>query len=132
MRSITKIFIILFLLSLVPLTGCKGGMGGAVDTSPLSGDNNNGTGNNNNTTGPLTISWDAPTQNTDGSPASIAGYKIYYGISSGLYTGALDVGNVTSYTVDLSIAPGTYYIAVTAYDASGNESDFSNEVSSTF
>jgi hypothetical protein len=78
---------------------------------------------------PFTVAWDAPKTNSDGSPASIAGYIIYYGTSSGFYTSSVDVGNVTTYAVTgLSLASGTYYFAITAYDTAGNESDFSNEV----
>jgi hypothetical protein len=61
------------------------------------------------------------------SEADVSGYKIYYGHASGHYVSPIDVGNVTSYTLDL---PGKKsYIALTAYDAYGNESGFSNEVS---
>ncbi len=82
------------------------------------------------TTGSATLSWNAPTTNTDGTPLTdLAGYKIYYGTSSGNYTAVINVGNITSYAVG-NLAPGaTYYFAVTAYDSANNESSFSNEVS---
>ncbi|HEX8947797.1 MAG TPA: fibronectin type III domain-containing protein [Dissulfurispiraceae bacterium] len=82
---------------------------------------------------PKTLSWDAPTTYTDGTALSdLAGYKIYIGASPGNYTKSVDVGNVTTCTIDsLSLAPGTYYFAATAYDAEGKESVFSNEVSKT-
>ena len=75
---------------------------------------------------------DPPTTKADGTPLTdLAGYKIYFGISSGNYTQNIDVGNVTSYTVT-NLSTGTaYYFATTAYDASSNESSFSNEVSKT-
>ncbi len=83
------------------------------------------------TTGSATLSWDAPTTNTDGTPlTNLAGYKIYYGTSSGNYTRIIDVGNVTTSVIN-NLAPGTYYFTTTAYDASGIESDYSNEVSKT-
>jgi len=64
----------------------------------------------------------------DSSPdTEIAGYKLYYGRASGGYDAAIDIGNTSSYT--LSVPKGKYYIALTAYDNTGNESDFSNEVS---
>lgn len=69
-----------------------------------------------------TISWDA------NGESDLAGYKIYYGESAGSYTELLDVGNVTSYQIQLTPAIN-YYFAVTAYDYSGNESTFSEEVS---
>ncbi len=53
---------------------------------------------------------------------------MYYGAASGQYGSSLDCGNVTTCTVS-NLGPGTYYFAVTAYDASGGSSGFSNEVS---
>jgi hypothetical protein len=71
----------------------------------------------------LTLAWDPNTE------ADLTGYKIYYGTRSGGYDFAIDVGNVTRYTVT-GLEPETrYYFALTAYDTSGNESDFSGEVS---
>jgi hypothetical protein len=108
----------------VILAGCGGG-GSSLDS---------GTGTTNgggNVSG--TLIWDAPTSNTDGSPATdVAGYKIYYGTVSGTYTASIDVGNTTSIsltTLAASVPAGLYYIAVTAYDTGGNESVYSNEIS---
>ena len=80
----------------------------------------------------VTLSWIPPTTKADGTPLTdLTGYKIYFGVSSGNYTQNIDVGNVTSYTVT-NLSTGTaYYFATTAYDASSNESSFSNEVSKT-
>jgi hypothetical protein len=80
----------------------------------------------------VTLSWIPPTTKADGTPLTdLAGYKIYFGGSSKNYTQNIDVGNVTSYTVS-NLSTGTvYYFATTAYDASSNESSFSNEVSKT-
>ena len=76
----------------------------------------------------IPLSWDVPTTNSDGtSLTDLAGYTIYYGTASGDYSQSINVGNVTTYTVPISIG-GTYYFAVTAYDTTGNESDYSNEV----
>jgi hypothetical protein len=80
----------------------------------------------------VTLTWIPPTTKADGAPLTdLAGYKIYYGVSSGSYTQNIDVGNITTYTVT-NLSTGTaYYFATTAYDASSNESSFSNEVSKT-
>jgi hypothetical protein len=51
-------------------------------------------------------------------------------MSSGTYSDVVDAGMTTSYTIS-GLAPGTYYFAVRAYDASGNESGYSNEASKT-
>ncbi len=58
----------------------------------------------------------------------LAGYMIYYGTSSGNYDVSLDVANWTSVTIAGLDGSETYYFAVTAYSAYGDESDFSNEV----
>lgn len=68
----------------------------------------------------------------------LAGYKIYYGTSSGIYDGiGADQGNSpvilsTLNKFDITgLQPNTkYYFAVKAFDTSGNESDYSSEVSS--
>lgn len=60
----------------------------------------------------------------------LAGYHVYYGPGSKLYTEMVDVGNTTTYKVS-NLVPGKYYLAVTAYDTAGNETDFSEEVTKT-
>lgn len=80
--------------------------------------------------GQVILSWDPPTTNADGSPLTdLDGYRVYYGTSSGVYDTTLDVGSVITSTVSNLTDGVIYYFAVTAYDLSGNESDFSNEVS---
>jgi hypothetical protein len=54
---------------------------------------------------------------------------IHYGTASGTYSQGIDVGNTTSYTVSNLIDGQTYYFAVTTYNAAGDESVDSNEVS---
>jgi hypothetical protein len=72
--------------------------------------------------GAATITWKA------NSEADLAGYKVYIGTSSGIYSKSIDVGNVTSHRVTLSKG-STYFFAVTAYDKTGNESGKSAEIS---
>jgi len=82
--------------------------------------------------GQATLSWNAPTKNTDGSALTdLDGYLIYYGTASRSYSQVIDVGNVRSYTVTNLAGGHTYYFAVTAYDTTFNESVFSNEFSKT-
>lgn len=72
------------------------------------------------------ISWNANAE------ADLAGYKIYYGTATGAYGTPIDVGNVTSYTVTVNPTVTTkYFVAVSAYDTSGNESVKSDETSIT-
>lgn len=78
----------------------------------------------------VTLTWDAPTTNADGTPLTdLAGYKIYTSKAPGVYTEpAIDVGNVTTKTLT-NFCEGIYYFVATAYDVDGNESVYSNEVS---
>lgn len=81
--------------------------------------------------GSVTLSWNAPTQNMDGSPLTdLAGYRIYYGTRSGAYDYEVEIDNpsVMTYVLD-ELDPATYYIAATAYNTSGIESSFSSEIS---
>lgn len=75
--------------------------------------------------GHAVLSWHP---NTDDD---LAGYKIHYGTAPRTYGPPADVGNVTTHTVGRLQVGVTYYFAVTAYDAAGNESGFSNEVRQT-
>lgn len=73
-------------------------------------------------TGQLTLAWD---KNTD---PEVTGYNLYYGTSSGVYNYNTNAGNVDHYTQS-GLDPGyTYFFVATAY-GSGQESDYSNEVS---
>lgn len=79
----------------------------------------------------VTLAWDAPTTNADGTPLTdLGGYRIYHGKQRGEYSVILDVGNVTRFTVT-DLPAGPRHFAVKAYDISGNESGFSNVLSAT-
>lgn len=77
--------------------------------------------------GSATVSWSPPTTRSDGTAlTNLAGYRIYYGNAPGQYGTTLTLNNagLSSYVVE-GLSPGTYYFAVTAFDATGVESDFS-------
>jgi len=84
-------------------------------------------------TGSATLSWTAPTENTDGSPLTdLAGYHIYYGTSAGAWTSTVTVLEATETTYVVSgLAPGTYYFAVVAFNSEGVDSADSNVGSKT-
>jgi len=85
----------------------------------------------------VSMTWDAPTTNTDGSslnPATdLSLYKLYYGTASQTYTQVVTVTNpgTTTITGTVNLSPGTYYFAVTTVNTSGQESSFSNEAMKT-
>ena len=81
----------------------------------------------------ITLSWDP-------SPSSaVTGYKIYYkqndsgypfnGVGAAEGSSPIDVKNTLSATITGLDDNSTYYFAVTAYDSLGNESSYSNVVS---
>ena len=79
----------------------------------------------------MTLSWDPPV-NADGTLfKSFSGYKLLVGNASRTYTQSIDVGNTTTHALNNLSEGLTYYFAVTDYDAAGNESGYSNEVSKT-
>jgi hypothetical protein len=82
----------------------------------------------------ITLAWDAPTTNEDGTPLTdLAGYKLYWGLAPGNYTNTQDVGNVTQYTLDIGpVEDARVYFNVTAYDDKGNESDYDGEINAPF
>jgi hypothetical protein len=79
----------------------------------------------------VTLSWQAPTQNADGTPlVDLKGYKVHYGAASKTYSDTIQVANagITTYVVQ-NLEAGKYYFAVTAYNSAGQESSLSPEVS---
>jgi len=101
--------------------GCGGG-GGGGSTAVAQGNNTDGTALNG--TNSVTLRWNSPTSNANGSILSdLAGYKIQYGPGTGSQnlTHSVNIGNYTSATVN-NLSSGYWCFTVTAYDTSGNES----------
>jgi hypothetical protein len=70
------------------------------------------------TTGSATLSWTAPTTDTNGAPVTdLAGYNIYYGKSATTMTSVINVNNPASgsYTIS-NLASGTWFFSVAAYN----------------
>lgn len=70
----------------------------------------------------VSLAWDPSIS------SNISGYRLYIGSSSRSYGAPIQLGNQTAHTVT-GLAAGTWYFSVTAFDVNGNESGFSNEVS---
>lgn len=85
------------------------------------------------TLGSVSLSWDAPTQNVDGSALTdLAGFRIVYGTSADALSQTIQVANpsLSTYTLG-SLTPATWYFAVKAYTAAGAESAMSGVASKT-
>ena len=85
-----------------------------------------------NSPGTATLTWVAPTTNSDNTQLDdLSAFRIYYGTSSSALTGVIDVvadGNTDGFVVS-GLAKGTYYFKVSALDSAGVESSQSDEVS---
>lgn len=84
-------------------------------------------------TGSVTLSWAAPTENTDGTPVTdLAGYYIHYGTSSSALTQTITVVGATTTSFEISnLTAGTYYFSIAAYNSLGAESTPTGVVSKT-
>ena len=85
-------------------------------------------------TSSVTVNWQQPTTNTDGSPLTgLASYKVYFGTASQQYTNSITIASPTELSSIVgSLEVGrTYYFAVTAITSAGVESAYSPEISAT-
>jgi len=58
----------------------------------------------------------------------VAGYNVYYGGASRIYTNVVDIGNSTHAMITGLLEGQPYFFAVTAYTVDGLESDYSEEI----
>lgn len=79
------------------------------------------------------LTWDAPQFSVDGTPCTdLAGYRVHIGTQpGGPYGNVYDTGSTETF-YDISLPDGYYCFVVTAYDSSGNESAYSNEICKRF
>jgi Fibronectin type III domain len=78
--------------------------------------------------GAATLEWTPPTTQTNGAVlADLAGYRIHYGKSARTLDTTIEIRNpsISTYVVE-GLKPGTYYFAVTAFNARNHESERSN------
>jgi hypothetical protein len=79
------------------------------------------------------LSWDVPTRTEDGETLQdLAGYRIHFGNNQNALVNSIEVASAgqNSFTVQ-NLPKGTYYFAVRAFTASGEESKLSNIISRT-
>src|SRR4051794_11482562 len=71
----------------------------------------------------VTLVWNPNTE------SDLAGYNVYFGPTNATYTNKIILGKVTTNIVSGLVPGAKYFFAVTAFNTSGAESDFSNEIS---
>lgn len=74
--------------------------------------------------GAATLSWNPPTENSDGSTLTdLAGYRIYYGLNRDNLTQVVELSNpgLTRYVVE-NLTPARWFFAMTSVNADGVES----------
>jgi trimeric autotransporter adhesin len=83
--------------------------------------------------GTATVTWEAPTINTDGTTlTSLSGYTIYYGTSQSDLTQSVVVSGPSTLSYEITgLASGTWYFAVAADAADGTQSAMSSIGSKT-
>jgi len=80
-------------------------------------------------TASVTLSWSAPTQNTDGSALTdLAGYKIFYGSKPRQYSTSVRLPMASNSAVIDGLTAGPWYFAIKSINGSGVESNYSGEV----
>jgi hypothetical protein len=74
----------------------------------------------------ITLAWDAPTKNEDGTPLTdLSSYRVYYNPGTQLTKPSakrVDVPTLATTFLLSGLAPGSYAFVVTGVDSSGNES----------
>jgi hypothetical protein len=111
----------------VILAGCGGSTEGGASVSDTSSASSLSVA----TADSVTLSWSAPTENTNGSAlTNLTGYIIYYGPSASAMTQTIDINTVgmLTYVVD-NLSAGTWYFQIVAVNAAGVQSNPSVTVS---
>jgi hypothetical protein len=99
-------------------SGSSGSSSGAPSGSGSSGTTTSTTADN------VTLSWSAPTENTNGSAlTNLAGYIIYYGTSASAMTQTIDINTVgmLTYVVE-NLSAGSWYFQIVAVNSAGEQS----------
>ena len=81
----------------------------------------------------VTLSWSAPTENTNGTAlTNLSGYIIYYGTSAGAMTQTINVNTVGMLTYVVgNLSPGSWYFQIVAVNSAGDQSNPSSTVSAS-
>lgn len=83
--------------------------------------------------GSATLSWQKPTENTNGTPlTNLVGYVVRYGLSSAVLGSsmAINSASTTEATIE-NLGAGTWYFEVASLNSEGVQSEFTTVVSKT-
>ena len=113
--------------ALLSLAACGGGSGGGESANFQSSDATPPA------PGSVTLSWTAPTSNTNGTPiTSLSGYHIFYGTSASDLTQSIEVSGAATLSYEITdLTAGIWYFAVAADASDGTESAPSEVASMT-
>jgi hypothetical protein len=75
--------------------------------------------------GSVTVTWEAPVENTDNSPLNdLAGFNVYWGTNPDVPAGVVPIADTGIRTyLFRGLPPGVYYFATTALNSFGVESE---------
>jgi hypothetical protein len=81
----------------------------------------------------VSLSWDVPTRTEDGETLqNLAGYRIHFGSNQNALVSSIEVASAGQNTFTVQDLPkGTYFFAVRAFTANGEESKLSNIITRT-
>lgn len=119
------------MLAIVVLAGCNQGSNTGSTGAAASG--SSAPSSASASTGSATLSWEAPTTDTNGAPlTNLSGYRIYYGPSAGNLSQTIQLAGVgmQTYVID-NLGAGTWFFAIQAVTSTGMESALSDVVSKT-
>jgi hypothetical protein len=116
------ICLLFFGLLLGSLSACGGGSSASVPANPAlpSG------GCNANGSGTVVLSWTPPSTNQDGSPTTLAEYRIYCAADLAHFQQVATAGATDTMAVIETVSSGTTFFSVTAVNTTGLESGFSD------
>jgi hypothetical protein len=123
---------VILICLLITIQSCGGG--GSITAISTGGVGNTSSSN-------ITLSWNGPNKNTDGSgiqPSELVKYRLYYGNSATSLFNSVEfdgLANPNSFTVAKSslsfISSNVYYLALSVINDQGVESDLSEIISYT-
>jgi hypothetical protein len=123
---------VILICLLITIQSCGGG--GSITAISTGGVGNTSSSN-------ITLSWNGPNKNTDGSgiqPSELVKYRLYYGNSATSLSNSIEfdgLANPNSYTVAKSslsfISSNVYYLALSVVNDQGVESDLSEIITYT-